>query len=136
MTNTKKICATCGEYYSGKYCSCQKKTTSTGWEKLPCDICKDPAFNVLGAIKGDGGYYHGGKVLCSSCYSSEYEKAYEFRATPEQTARFLILSGSESVVWDKASDGMKQYAINYAKTNGIPDKDKSDYGLSKICQLI
>jgi len=136
MSNTKKICATCGGYYSGKSCSCQNKTTTTGWEKLPCDICKKPAFNVFGALKGNGGYYHGGQVLCVDCYSTEYEKAYDYKATPEQMARFLIHRGSKSVAWDKAPEGVKQYTVNYAKTNGVPDRDRSDYGLSKICQLL
>jgi len=68
-------------------------------------------------------------------YKSFKEKEDAFRekysakkATPEQIARFLITMGSKSVYWQKASDGIKQYALNYHKSGLFKPYNASELG--------
>jgi hypothetical protein len=104
MSEYKKLCATCGSEFTGKHCTCQKKKELNGWAKFPCELCSAPAFQPIN-----------NKVLCSNCYLVEYQNSYKLSATPEQLARYLIKMGSKSVTWNKASEGMRQYALNYYK---------------------
>jgi hypothetical protein len=126
MSEYKKLCATCGSEFTGKHCTCQKSKETSGWAKFACEVCGRPAFQPIN-----------NKVLCGDCYCPEYEKSYKCTATPEQIARFLIKAGSKSIFWQKATEGQRQYAMNYYKAGHYKPENKGDNsGLSKLGDLI
>jgi len=63
------------------------------------------------------------------------EKYSAQKATPEQIARFLIKAGSKSIYWEKASEGVKQYTINYAKTKGIKRQTEPSPEMENMLQI-
>ncbi len=91
------------DYYT-KQTAAKREPEKTGWESKSCQRCGFPGFQPVKGI-----------ICCKDCYSQEYEKAYEFKATPEQIARFLISMGSGSIYWEKATEGQRQYAKNFYK---------------------
>lgn len=139
----KNICSNCGEEYFGKSCKCQKGTD------YQCAFTDHGTrCNKSGSISiGLGGkwycrwHYHcltsGVSNTDEEAYKRFKEKDDAFRekysakkATPEQIARFLITMGSKSVYWQKASEGVKQYALNYHKSGLFKPYNASELGVN------
>jgi hypothetical protein len=59
--------------------------------------------------------------VCVDCYQDELGKPenYEFTATREQVAKWLIKQGSKSIYWQKATEEQRLDAIRYYKEGAL-----------------